>query len=140
MKDFNSIEYAWKDIEVVMLGRPLARILEIEYTIDSEKKPIYGRGKKALGIQSGNEKAAGSITIGQSELEALIKKAKKIHPTIKITDLSFDVNIGYLAATEIIRDRVIGFTITNLPKSMKQGDTDMQVKLPFLALDIDYDI
>lgn len=140
MKDFSSIEYAWKDIEVVLLGRPLVRILEVEYTVDSEKKPIFGRGKKALGIQSGNEKASGQITIGQSEVEALIKKAKEILPGTKVTDLSFDINVGYLANTEVIRDRVVGAAFSTLSKSMKQGDSDMQIKLPFSALDVEFDI
>lgn len=140
MKDFNSIEYAWKDLEVVLLGRPLVRILEVEYGVDAEKKHIYGRGKKVLGIQSGNEKPQGQITIGQSELEALIRKAKALLPGTKVTDISFNINVGYLAGTEIIRDRIVGASFTNFTKSMKQGDTDMQVKLPFIALDVEFNI
>ena len=138
--DFNSIEYAWKDIEVTFLGRIIARILEIEYTTEVEKKHIYGRGKKPLGIQTGNEKATGQLTIGQSELEAMIRKAQQIKPGAKPTDMSFNINIAYIKDVAIVRDRVVGISLTQIPKGMKQGDTDMQVKLPFLALDIEYNI
>jgi len=138
--DFNSIEYAWKDIEVVIMGRPLARILEVEYTTEVEKKHIYGRGKKALGIQDGNEKVSGQITIGQSELEAMIRKAQEVKPGGKVTDISFNVNVAYRQDTDIIRDRIVGFSITQIPKAMKQGDSDMVVKLPFLALDCEYNV
>jgi hypothetical protein len=30
--------------------------------------------------------------------------------------------------------------VSSIPKGMKQGDTDMIVKLPFLALDVEYNI
>lgn len=140
MPDFNSAEYAWKDIEVVIMGRPLVRILEIEYTTEVEKKHIYGRGNKALGIQTGNEKVSGQITIGQSELEAMIRKAAEVKPGGKVTDISFNVNVAYRLDVDIIRDRIVGFTITQMPKAMKQGDVDMQVKLPFLALDCEYNV
>lgn len=138
--DYNSIEYAWKDIEVVFLGRVIGRITEIEYTTEVEKKHIYGRGKKPLGIQTGNEKVTGQITIGQSELEAMIRKAQSLKPGAKPTDMSFDVNISYIMDVDVVRDRVVGFTVTQMPKSMKQGDTEMDVKLPGIAMDVLYNI
>lgn len=138
MPDFNSIEYAWKDIEVVVLGRPLVRITEIEYTTEVEKKHIYGRGKKALGVQTGNEKVTGQLTIGQSELESLIRKAAESGK--KPTDISFDINVAYIQEGDIVRDRVIGASLTQMPKSMKQGDTEMAVKLPYIAVDVAYNI
>lgn len=138
--DYNSIEYAWKDIEVVFLGRIIGRITEIEYTTEVEKKHIYGRGKKPLGIQTGNEKVTGQVTIGQSELEAMIRKAQSLKPGAKPTDMSFDINIAYIADVDVVRDRVVGFTISQMPKIMKQGDTDMNVKLPGIAMDVLYNI
>lgn len=138
--DYNSIEFAWKDIEVVFLGKTIGRIEEIEYTTEVEKKHIYGRGKKPLGIQTGNEKVTGQITIGQSELEAMIRKAQSLKPGAKPTDMSFDINVTYQAELDLVRDRVVGFAITQMPKSMKQGDTDMKVKLPGIAMDVLYNL
>jgi hypothetical protein len=138
MPNFNSAEYSWKDLEVAILGRSLVNITEVEYTTDVEKKHIYGRGSKPIGIQSGNEKPTGQITIGQSELEAIIQKAKESNK--RPTDLSFDINITYTQDGTIVRDRVKGAQLSQVPKSIKQGDPSMTVKLPFLALDIEYDI
>lgn len=138
--DYNSIEYAWKDLEVTFLGRVIGRLLEIEYTTEVEKKHIYGRGKKALGVQTGNEKVTAQCTVGQSELEAMIRKAQELRPGAKPTDMSFDINVCYRTDTTLVRDRVLGFTITQMPKGMKQGDVEMQVKLPGIALDVLYNI
>ena len=140
MSDFNSAEYAWKDIEISMLGRVLVRVMEIEYTTDVEKKHIYGRGKKPVGLQTGNEKCAGNITIGQSELEAFTADIQATNPGAKITDVAVTVNIAYIQNGIIVRDRVEGAGFTQLKKGMKQGDTDMEVKLPFMALDVVYNV
>jgi hypothetical protein len=140
MATFSSAEFAWKDIEVVIKGRSLVRILEIEYTTEAEMKHIYGRGKKAVGIQEGNEKVTGQITIGQSELEALIRSAQQANPGSKITDMPFNINITYRQGFQLVRDRVDTVKVSSIPKGMKQGDTDMIVKLPFLALDVEYNI
>lgn len=140
MADFNSAEYAWKDIEIAMLGRVLARVMEIEYTTDVEKKHIYGRGKKPIGIQTGNEKCSGQITIGQSELEAMVADVQSSTVGGKVTDVVLTINIAYIQDGQIVRDRVEGVGFTQIKKGMKQGDTDMEVKMPFMALDIKYNV
>ncbi|HYH16111.1 MAG TPA: hypothetical protein VD794_12870 [Flavisolibacter sp.] len=138
----STAEYAWKDIEIVFLGRTIEQILEVEYDTEVEKKHIYGRGSKPTGVQSGNEKPTAQISIRQSELEALIRKCQEIKPGLKPIHISFDINITYRieGGVDIVRDRIIGFNPTKMPKSMKQGDTDMQVKIPGLALDIQYNV
>ncbi len=92
--DFNSSEYSWKDLEVVLLGRPLLRILEVKYKGSQETKAIYGRGSNPVGIQKGNKKYEGEIKIGQSELEALCDKAKQVTGSGDPLDLPpFDITI-----------------------------------------------
>jgi len=139
---FNSAEFAWCDMSVTAMGRTYERILEITYDVEVDKKQIYGRGKKVKGIQRMNEKPAGSITIGQSELEAMIREAQKTNPNAKATDLAFDIQIHYLDADKsaLVKDRIIGAEFTKNPKSMKQGDSDMEIKMDFLAMDILYNI
>jgi hypothetical protein len=138
--NFDSLEYAWKDLEVVLLGRPLVRILEVSYTVEAAKTKIYGRGKKALGIQDGNESVSGSITVGQSELEALVRAVQAVRPDGKITDFSFDLSISYVSAARIVRDRVVGCKFTSVPKGMSQGDSDSTHQLSFEALDIKFNV
>jgi len=136
----NGVEYEWGDITITTLGRTLERVTEIEYDIEVDKKHIYGRGRKPKGIQRGNEKPAGSITLGQSEVEAIIRNIQQTNPTTKLTDIVLDIQIHYLQGTDLIRDRIIGAEFTKQPKSMKQGDTDMMIKLPFLYMDGQYNI
>lgn len=138
--DFNSLEYAWKDIEVVLLGRPLVRITNVQYTTDATKTKIYGRGKKALGIQHGNESVSGSITVGQSELEAMTRAVQAVKPGAKITDFSFDLSVGYIVTSKIVRDRIVGCSFTSVPKGMAQGDAASEHQLSFEALDVKYNV
>ncbi len=137
MPTVKSAEYAWKDMSVAMLGRELVRILEIEYTTETEKTPLYGRGNKTIGIGVGNEKVTGSLTIGQSELIAL---EQLVGTGGKVTDLVFDINIAYLQANVLAKDRVVQAQFTGVPKGWKQGDPSMEIKLPFVAVDIQTNI
>lgn len=137
---FNSTEYAWCDMTVTAMGKTFERIMEIEYDVEVDLKQIYGRGKKVKGIQDGNEKPTGSITLGQSEVEAMIRKAQETNPTAKATDISFDIQIHYLKGVDLVKDKIVGARFTKNPKTWKQGDSDMQIKLPFLAMDIIYNV
>jgi hypothetical protein len=90
------------------------------------------------GIQRQNEKPAGKLTLGQSELEAMISAS----PNGKVTDLVMDIQVHYLDADKgaIVRDRIVGAEFTKAPKSIKQGDSDMEISLEFIAMDILYNI
>lgn len=136
----NQTEYAWENITVTAMGRTFERILEVEYDVESDKKYIYGRGKKVRGIQPGNEKPGGSITLGQSEVEAMIREAQTTNPNAKLTDIAFDMQIHYLSGTDLVKDKCIGCQFTKQSKGMKQGDAEMLVKLTFLCEDIKYNV
>lgn len=140
MGAFNSTEFAWKDITITAMGMVFEAVMEIEYDTEVDKKIVYGRGKKAKGIQSGNEKCSGNIQVKQSLLESMVRTAQANNPTAKLTDISFDIQVHYLKTPDIVKDRIINAEFTKQPKSMKQGDMEMLVKLPFLALDIAYNI
>ncbi len=140
MAAFKSTEYAWCHMNVTAMGRTFERILEIEYDIEVDLKPIYGRGKKVKGIQDGNEKPTGSLTLGQSEVEAMIRKAQETNPNAKVTDITFDIQIHYLKDLDLVKDKILGARFSKQTKSFKQGDADMQIKLPFLATDILYNV
>lgn len=134
------MEFQWKDIKVTMLGRTFERITDVTYEKEIEKKAIYGRGSKVKGVQQGNEKNTGDLTLGQSEVEAMLLAAKATNPMATILDLSFDIQVQYQQGDDLIKDRIIGAQFTKLPKGMKQGDTDMNIKLPYIAEDILYNI
>ncbi len=140
MGAFNSTEFSWKDITITAMGMVFEAAMEIEYDTEVDKKHVYGRGAKAVGIQSGNEKCTGNIQVKQSLLEAMVQTAQATNPNAKLTDISFDIQVHYLKLPDIVKDRIISAEFTKQPKSMKQGDMEMLVKLPFLALDIAYNI
>jgi hypothetical protein len=94
-----------------------------------------------LGIQDGNEKYPIQITIGQSELEALTRKAQEFYAdkTMSAKDLVFDINIAYLGDA-VVRDRIVKFHITKISKGMKQGDSDMEVKISGMSEDLLFNV
>lgn len=136
----NSKEYEWSDVHVVMMGREVTGIRGIQYDAEQEKTPIYGRGNKPRSIQKGNKSYSGTITILQSELEALQLAAGKNNSILDLP--AFDVVNAYAPESggTIITDIVKSIEITKVPKGMKQNDPNMEIELPFVALDIQYNV
>ena len=137
---FNSKEYSWSSIEIVMLGRPVTGIRGITYKASQEKEVIYGRGNKPRAIQHGNKSYEGTISLLQSELEALLLAAGKGKD---ITDIpAFDIVVAYVPETPggIITDIIKNVEFSEIEKALKQGDKFMEIDLPFIALGIEYSV
>lgn len=133
---FNSEEYAWVDIKVMLLGREVTGLRGMEYKVKRQKEALFATGKKARGIQKGKKEYEGTITILQSELIALDRAAQE-KGYEDITDIDFDVIVSYLPDNSVITtDKVVNASITEIPRSMKEGDTQMEIALPFIALDV----
>lgn len=136
--NINGKEYAWGDVEVVLLGRQLLGIKGIEYGIKQEKEYQYGRGNKPYAIQKGNKTPEGSLTVSQSEIEALLQAAGSGND---ITDIPpFNVIISYVPeeGDPIVTDICKNCEFTESMKSIKQNDKAMEITLPFMPLDIEY--
>ena len=133
---FSTKQYAWSDVSVNLLGRTLVGIRGVSYKVTSVKDPVYGRGRKALAIQSGNEAIEGEIMLLQSELQALTTAVKSINPTAKITDIAFDLVIVYSNGTTTTTDILKGVELTEYEKALEQEDKFMEITLPFLALEL----
>lgn len=133
---FNSEEYAWVDIKVMLLGREVTGLRGMEYKVKRQKEALFATGKKARGIQKGKKEYEGTITILQSELIALDRAAQE-KGYEDITDIDFDIIVSYLPETNVITtDKVVNASITEIPRSMKEGDLQMEIALPFIALDV----
>lgn len=133
---FSTAQYAFKDINVVILGRTLIGFQGVKYKVISEKEPVFGRGKKALAIQDGNERIEGELMLLQSELELLRSTIRTANPAAKITDVSFDIVVSYGDGNSAVTDVIRSAKITEYEKGMEQNDKFMQISLPFLALDL----
>lgn len=136
MATFNSQEYSWAEVTVVMLGRPLIGIQGVKYKTSQEKSFVYGRGNKPLAIQRGNKSYEGEIKLLQSELEALTKAAGEGND---LQDLEpFDITIAYASNTGVIvTDVMKGCEFTEVDKGIDQGAAQMEITLPIICLDVE---
>ncbi|OWP76533.1 hypothetical protein [Flavobacterium oreochromis] len=134
MATFSSKQYAWKDITIVIGGRILEGVTEVEYTEKQEKEVLRGRGDKPLAVLRGNKDFDGKLTIWQSELEAMVQDS----PDKDVLKLNFDVVISYIpdGIGQPVIDILKGCEFTEIKKGMKQGDKNMLVEMPIIFLDV----
>jgi hypothetical protein len=131
---FNSRQYEWADITIVLGGRDLTGIRAIEYTEKFEREGLYAKGRFPHSIQTGNAEFEGEITVLQSEYEALVTAGRG-----SIMGLSLDAIVCYgspLNGDAMITDRVAGIRFKETKKGMKQGDKFMEMKLPFVCISV----
>ena len=140
MVNFNSREYTWCDLRTYFLGREVAGMRAIEYKKKKTKTPLYAAGRKPRSIQHGKREYEGTLTILQSELIAMNRAAKQ-KGYEDIMDIEFDVIASYISEEGITtNDRISGVSITEMPFSLKEGDANMEIAIPFIALDVQTDI
>lgn len=134
MQVVNSKQYSWNDISVAFGGKIEEGVTEVEYVIKQDQEYLRGRGNKPYGILKGNKDFEGKITVWQSTLESMVRDA----PNKDILALSFDVIWAFtpLDGGETVIDILVGCAIKEYKKSMKQGDKNMLVELPFSFLDV----
>jgi hypothetical protein len=140
MATYNSAEYSWCDIELVLQGRKITGLRGISYKTSQEKEHIFGAGSEPVAIGRGNKKYEGEITLLQSEYEALVRAAGRGKD---VTDLrGMDIVIAYVPQDggQIVTDIVKYAEFTESEKGWKQGDKYIEVKLPFLALGIEKNV
>lgn len=130
---FNSREYEWADIDVVMSGRPVTGIRGIKYNTKKEKELVYAKGNKPHAVQSGNYDHSGEITLLQSEYNALRQAAKG-----DILNVSLDIVVAYgnpSRGDAVTVDTLIGVEFTEDNTEWKQGDKFQEKTIPFVFLD-----
>lgn len=137
---FQSKQYSWANVEIVMMGRPVIGARNVEYTSSKEKEHLHARGEDPISIQSGNKSYEGTITVLQSELHALEDAAGAGND---IGDLpAFDIVVAYIPkeGTPIRTDIIKNVEFTEDAKGMSQGDKFMEIELPFLALAVEKNV
>lgn len=129
---FNSKEYEWADVALLMGGRDVTGIRGIKYSEKIEREAVYAKGRYPHSIQSGNVAYEGEITLLQSEYEALVKAGKG-----SVLNLSLNAVVSYgnpANGDAMTTDMVENLRFTEAAKELKQGDKNMEVTLPFIAL------
>lgn len=121
------------------MGRPLTGLRGIEYTAKKSKEAVFGAGINPKSIQHGRREYEGTLTVLQSELEALNRSAKE-SGYADCLDLEFDIVVTYISGEMVTTDIIRCASITEFPKGMKEGDLNSEHALPFIALGIDTNV
>jgi hypothetical protein len=125
----NGKEYGWADIQFAFLGRPVLGVTAIKYGGKRDRKFIYGVGPQPVAYANGVQENDGSITLLQSEFEAMVRSAGGKQPT----ELApFPIIVQYLDESNMMVKDILHYVlITEWGKDIKQGDLNMEITLPF---------
>jgi class 3 adenylate cyclase len=136
---FKSNEFAWKDLTIFTGGRRITGVRNVEYTTSRTVEMIYGAGVDPHSANQGNKEYTGTITVLQSELEAMTEAAQAAGYD-DITDLFWDLTVNYSKGVADKRktDQLVNVAFTEIPKGMAQGDSSMEVPLAFVCGKINY--
>lgn len=132
---FNSKEYDWSKVSVVLGGRSVTGVRGVEYKESLEKELLYAKGNRPVGIQHGNYAYEGKVTLLQSEVNALEDAARAAGANL--LELSFNIVVSYGNAGDVIRtDTLVGAEFTEVDKALNQGDKFMEIELPLIFMAI----
>jgi hypothetical protein len=132
----NGRQYEFADLTLYLGGRDVTGFRGIKYSSSQEKEALYGKGNRPLSIQKGNIKHEGELSLTQSELETL-----KVLGGGSALNLNLNAVVCYgnpQKGDVLITDKINGIQFTEEAKEISQGDKFMEVTLPFIALDIQY--
>ena len=141
MTIINGRQYEWADISLILGGRDVVGLRGIKYKEKQEKELLYGKGNQPLSVQKGNRAYEGEITLLQSELETLKLLARQQTGRSSVLGLNLNAVVCYgnpLHGDAMITDRLYGIQFTEEEKSMAQNDGKMEITLPFICTDIQY--
>lgn len=141
MTMINGRQYEFADLSLVLGGRDVCGFRGIKYSEKQEKEALYGKGNKPLSIQKGNVSYEGELSLTQSELETLKALAGEQTRRSSILGLNLNAVVVYgnpAKGDVMITDRLYGIQFTEDAKEMKQGDKFMEVTLPFICTEIEY--
>lgn len=141
MAIINGRQYEFADLTLILGGRDVTGFRGIKYTEKQEKEVLYGKGNKPMSIQKGNFSYEGEISLTQSELETLKALGRERTGRAGIMGLTLNAIVAYgnpLKGDAMVTDRLFGIQFTEDAKELKQGDKFMEVTLPFICTDIEY--
>ena len=118
----NGRAYDFAQIEVNILGVPVAGVTAISYSEEQEKVNNFGAGSRPVSRGHGAINASGSITISMNDVEA-IRDAAPFGSLLQIP--SFDISITFLNAQKVVTHVLKNCEFLNDGVEASQGDTDL---------------
>ena len=137
MSTFNSAEYAFCNISVIVLGKKIGGLRGIKYKTAMEKEVVYGAGNEPRGMQHGNKSYDGELALLQSEIEAMTLAAGAGKSIVDMTGV--DIVVVYMpkGGGVLVTDIIKHAEFTEVEKGMNQNDKFAEISLPFIALGIE---
>lgn len=137
---FSTNECAWSQTSVTMLGRRFVGIRGFEYKKTTEKELLYGAGNSPIDIQEGNIKIDGHIKLLKFEVDMLNDAAQKsgYNDITEVPAAAIVISVNYQQSlTSQVRTAAVSFaSFTEMPFGMDQGAKQMEVTLPFVAMQL----
>ena len=125
----------WNNVTVVLFGRELEGITDIEYDDEYDDKLAYGAGEEVIGIESGNYTPKVGVTFYAEEIFAI---QSKLPPGENLRSIpQFAIIVEYEYNGVIMKD-VIQATFKGNARSLKQGEGKTMVKPPMLCIGISW--
>ena len=129
----NGTEYAWEDISINMHGKVINGITDIKYSASKEHLNIYGKGDEPIAIGRGKKSYEASMTLLQSEIEAL---QTELDNGDDLTDIPpFEVTVSYQVAPggALVTDILQYVRIGSYEKGSAEGSTHTPVSLSLVV-------
>lgn len=119
----NGRAYDYAQIEVNILGVPVAGVSAISYTEEQEKVNNFGAGSRPVSRGHGAINASGSVTISMNDVEA-IRDASPEGSLLQIP--SFDISVTFLNAQKVVTHVLKNVEFLNDGVEATQGDTNLE--------------
>ena len=131
---FDTREYEWSDITLIVAGRDVKGFRGIKYSEKQEKEALYAKGNKAHSIQRGNISYEGELTMTQSEYELL--RMSMGGSILNGRVLQITVAYGNPSKGDLmITDTLLHVEFTEDSTEWKQGDKFQEKSLPIIFMD-----
>lgn len=140
IKAFNSEEYGFVDMQVVALGRPIVGLRGIRYKEIQEKRNTHGAGRKPVARVRGSINYEGSLKILLSELRALLQSQGIGTSIVGIRPFDVIVSFAPKVGDVITTDRLAYVEFTECEVNVNQGDLEVEIELPIIIGDLQWNI
>ncbi|MBV8255000.1 MAG: hypothetical protein JO154_20535 [Chitinophaga sp.] len=138
MPVFDSREFEWADVKVVLFGREISGLRGLTFKKSYEKEVIYGAGNTPQAVQRGNKKYDGTLTILKSEFD-MLNEAAVVAGFDDIVDVPahlISITCTYSNDSKIQVNQLLNVEFTDYEDGMKQGEKFKEVALPFICMNI----
>lgn len=133
-------ECAFKDVSIKLLGRTIVGLRGFSFKTAVEKEHLYGAGSKPIDIQEGNEKPEGNLKLLKFEVDQLndAAQAAGYNSILNVPHTAITITCAFKKTpTSPMRIcQAVGVAFTEMPFDMEQNAKQMEVTLPFLAMDV----